>query len=167
MAERAPASAAILASWRSEGSRAPGSRRWRWVSRRRSVPSLARSSCAATRHGSVCAVSRSCSTWVPRGIQRRCPSASTPTLAEHAASDPPRGPQRHRRCGVCAGGRPARHRTGGGGGIGAVHRAVARSAGVRADRPNRAAPQRCIRRRRRRRSHAVRTDTGSHRMVPS
>ena len=60
-----------LVSWRSVGSPVRGSRRSRSRSRRRSVPCRARSSCAATRRESACAVCLSSSVSVPRATARR------------------------------------------------------------------------------------------------
>ena len=68
----------IPASWRSEVSRARGSRHSRSVLRRRSAPSPVRSCCAATRRGSVCAVFLSCSASARKDTRRTCPSACTP-----------------------------------------------------------------------------------------
>ena len=71
-------------SWRSEVCRAQASRRWRSVSRPSSAPCLVRSSSAATRRGSVCAMSRSWSALVPKDILRRCRLVSTRRWLEQA-----------------------------------------------------------------------------------
>ena len=98
----------ILVCWQLAGSRAPVSRLSRSISRRRSVPSLVRWSCAATRRGSVCAVCLSCNALVPRVLSAPV-RARVHTSGRTCRTGPSRGPQRHRRCGVWAGGRPARH----------------------------------------------------------
>ena len=74
-----------LVSWRSEASRARENRRSHSVLRRRSVPSLVRWCCAATRRGSVCAVCLVLQRLGPEGYSSQVSERVYSTLAEQAA----------------------------------------------------------------------------------
>ena len=153
------------ASWRSEASRARGSRPSRSGWPRRLAPSLVRSCCGVTRRGSACVACLSCSASVRRPIRANV----GPRLLHRGGTGrtrPPCGPQRRRRCGPCARGRPASDRTGCRGCLGAIHGVVARRARVAADRPDCPAPQRRVRCGRRRRSPAARAGHRRHPLVP-
>ena len=112
-------------SSRSEVSRAQESRRWRSVSRHLvgAVPGAVVLRSDETRKR-LCGVPL-LKPLGPEGYSSQVSERVYATLAERAALIVRGRSQRHRRCGVCAGGRPAGHRTGGGCRIGAVHRAVA------------------------------------------